>query len=482
MILNNTLYGVEIFKSKNEKKIQLGLVKKNLRILIKSMILCLAVLFFIQVSAQTSIKDDWYTEGDFAPLNRIKITVTNPLNIELKDQPVVVERSQLPYGNIPERWVAVVDPNLPENVEPTREQLKKMSGYFKRKETNGHAVELQLDDIDKDGIWDEIFFMTNLGPKETRDFFIYFGHYERGLYPHEVHAATANYGRHTVPFMESKIMGWKLWYPQDLDLHGKRKPMLTAYNEYSTNLSGYYMPWEEGTDIMWVQKTFGAGGMCIFEDPNDPENPARAFYSPYKDMGPVKDSRFSYDVIANGPLRGIVKVSTRNWNSGKGFYEMDQYYTVIANKSYCMVRVNFKKFLPPGSESMFGAGIRKIMMEYKSIHKGGTVISMGKNVLARIPDESIGDTALVVPWEGIAMIVKDKYNPKYVAIKNWDGNHLFQIPQTQNLSYEYMALGGWSYGEVNNNEKDFVKYVETEGLKYNDPPIIKILQYEVKGK
>jgi hypothetical protein len=82
---------------------------------------------------------------------------------------------------------------------------------------------------------------------------------------------------------------------------------------------------------------------------------------------------------------------------------------------------------------MFGAGIRKIMSKYMSIHKDGIVISMGKDVLARIPDESIGDTALVIPRDSIAMVVKEKYNPKYVAIKNWNGNYLFQIPKRQDL-------------------------------------------------
>jgi hypothetical protein len=43
-----------------------------------------------------------------------------------------------------------------------------------------------------------------------------------------------------------------------------------------------------------------------------------------------------------------------------------------------------------------------------------------------------------------------------------------------------MAVDAWSFGEVNNNEDDFVKYVETEGIKYNNPPIIEIFKYEVK--
>lgn len=442
----------------------------------------LAIFFnFSTGAAQSSPGGGWYTEGlDYAPRQRIGLTVTNSLNIALKNQPVAVSRKTLPQQNVMERSVAVIDPLLPGNPDPTPEDLKKMSGYLRRKETNGHSIELQLDDLDKDGIWDEIFFITDLAPHETRKFYIYIDPYERGMFAHHVHAGIGNYGRHTVPFWESEEIGWKLWYPHDLDLHGKRAPMLTANYEYTTNNSGYYMPWEMGTDIMTVAKTFGAGGMCLFENPADPENPARAYYSPAKDKGPFNDTRFAYDVVCNGPLRSMIKVTTTNWNSGKGFYELEQYYTAYAHKSWSRVQVKFNKFLPPGSPVMYGAGIRRIMQEYKSIHEGGMVLSMGKDVEARIPDEDIGDKALMVPWQGIGIVVRDSFRPEYAAIKNYGGNHLFKIPLTPDLSYEYMVIGGWSFGKVNNNEHEFVNYARAEALKYNNPPVIQVLQYEVK--
>lgn len=449
----------------------------------KNLITLLGLVFLITGSVKAQKEPGWYTEGhDYAPSKRIKITVTNPLSTAVKASPVVIPRHILPVQNIPERWIGIVDPALPSDPEPTIEQLKAMSGYVRRKETNGHYVELQVDDKDKDGIWDEIFFMTDLKAKESRDFYIYIDHYERGMYEHKVHASIANYGRHTVPLWESKDMGWKLWYPHEVDLHGKRTPMLTAYYEYSTNKSGYYMPWEMGTDIMTVANTFGAGGMCLFEDPNDLEHPARAYHSPFKNKGPFEDSRFSYDLIYNGPLRSMIKVTTTNWNSGKGFYELEQYYTAFAGKSWSIVETKFNKFLAPGSDVKFGAGIRRIMNEYTSVNKKGIAISMGKNVEARIPDEDIGDEVLMVPWQAIGLVVKDKYKPEYHAIKNYGGNHLFKMPVTSDLSYEYMILGAWSFGEVNNNEKDFVKYVEEEALKYNTPVEIKIHNYEIKDK
>lgn len=444
-------------------------------------VIILVFSFFI-FSASFAQSRDWYTEGkDNIPSKRVKITVTNPLNIPLKNQPVTVSRIQLPFQDFSDRLVSIVDPKLPSNHEPTVEELRKVGGYLMRKETNGHYIASQVDDIDKDGIWDEIFFLTDLAPRESRDFYLYIGFYERFKARHLVHGAVASYGRHPMVFLESEDMGWKLWYPHDLDLHGKRKPMLTASYEYETATSGYYMPMELGTDIMTVAKSFGAGGMCLFENPSDPENPARAYYSPNSDKGPFKNTRFAFDVIYNGPLRSMLKVRTMNWNSGKGFYELDQYYSVVANKSWAKVEVKFNKFIQPAADIMVGAGIRRIMSEYKSVNKGGMVISMGKDLEARIPDEDIDDPALIIPWEGIALVVKDQYKPQYVPIKNYGGNHLMKMPLTQDRSYEYLVFGGWSFGEVNNDEKEFIEYVEAEGLKYNNPPGIKIGALENKN-
>ena len=443
-------------------------------------VLIIFILCFGSAAAQT--KYGWYTEGsNNKPTRRISFSVSNPLDIPLTKEGITIRRTDLPFQDIAELWLAIIDPRLPPNPEPTPDELRKIGGYLMRKETNGHSIPLQVDDLDKDGIWDELFFLTDLAPRESREFYIYIDHYERGLYEHKVHGAIGNYGRHTVPFIETEHMGWKLWFPHGLDLHGKRAPMLVANYEYTTNKSGYYMPQEMGTDIMTVGQTFGGGMMSIFEEPANPENPSRAYFSPFKNTGPIKDTRYAQHVIYNGPLRSMVKVTTTNWNTGKGMYELEQYYQVIADKSWATVDVRFTKFQPLGSNVMFGAGIRKMMREYKSVNKDGMAISMGKDVVVRSPDEDIGDEGLTVPWQGIAMVIKEKYNPKYFNIKSNGGNHVFEVPVTEDLSYQYMVFAGWSMGEVRNNEKEFIGYVETERLKYNKPPVVKIYNYEVKS-
>lgn len=417
----------------------------------------------------------WYTEGDFKPAKRIKITVSNPLDINRDNCPVVILRDELPFKNVPQRWLTVVDPSLPPNPEPTKEQKALVGGYILRKETNGHALEFQMDDIDKDGIWDEFFFMIDMKANESRDIYLYIGANFRGLFEHKTHAGIGYYGKHMVPFWESVNIGWKLWFETEVDLHGKRDPMLTAYPEYSKNLSGYFMPKEYGSDIMTVSSTFGAGGICLFEVPSHPDSVSRPRFAKNAGKGPLLDTRYSFDVIHNGPLRSSIRVKIMNWNSGNGIYRAEQLYTAYAHKSYSICNVIFKDFFPAEPSTAFGCGIRKIMNEYDSYRDGGTVISMGKNIRLRDPDESIGEEGLIAEFEGIALVVGEAFKPEYKYIKGYGGNHVFKLPPPPGNSFEYMILGGWSEGAVNNNAADFKDYVKTEALKFNNPVNIKIL-------
>ena len=413
--------------------------------------------------------DGWYTEGDFVPVKRMKVTLVNQLTIDRPDCPVLIHRTQMPYQNIPQRYITVVDPSLPPNPEPSKEALEKYSGYLIRKEEFGHFLEYQMDDIDGDGIWDELFFMIDMAARETKTIYLYIGEAERGLYTHKTHAGIGYYGRHMVPFWEAEYVGWKLWFPMSVDLHGKREPMLTAYPEYKDNLSGYYMPYEYGTDIMTVSSTFGSGGIGLCEVPANPDSVSRPEYNFRTGEGPFTSTRYAFDVVVNGPLRSMIRAKTMNWRTGSGSYELEQLYTAYAHKSYSTCAVTFKEFLPVESSTRFVCGIREIMEQYDTYQKGGTVISFGKDLEIRTPDEEIDDEATTVKFEGIALVVKDEYNPEYKNIKSLGGNHIFAIPVTRDHSFEYMILGAWSQGAVNTTAEEFGDYVITEAQKYNYP-------------
>ncbi len=439
----------------------------------KSMLLMLALSVMIGAAAPFVLAaDGWYNEGNFVPEQRIKLTVRNTLTVERKDCPVVVPRTMLPVQNIPQRYLTVVDPSLEGNPEPTQEQLAAASGYLIRKEEFGHFLEYQMDDLDKDGLWDELFFYTDLAPREEKTIYLYVGEAERGLYKHKTHAGIGYYGRHMVPFWEAEFVGWKLWFPTSVDLHGKREPMLTAYPEYKDNLSGYYMPYEYGTDMMTVGATFGNGSLGLAEIAADPDSVSRPEYNFRTGEGPITSTRYAFDVVVNGPLRSMIKAKTMNWKTDHGSYEIEQYYTAYAHKSWSTCDVKFTKFNCESSGTKFVCGMREIMKQYDSWQKGGTAISFGKDLEIRNPNEDIGDEGKFVTFEGIALTVKDCYKPEYRNIKRQGGNHIFTIDPAGKNSFEYMIFGAWSEGSILKTADEFKDYVIAESLGYNNPPSI----------
>ena len=435
----------------------------------------------IHDSGETGENGGWYTEGDFSPQHRVRVTVANPLLFDRKDCPVVLTRNQLPEMSFNEYDVFVVDPSLPSQPDPTREQAKRVGSGITFRETNGHHLPFQLDDLDKDGIWDEIFFMSDFKPGEIRTFYIYIGTNDRGMFEHETHAELGSYGRRLVPWWESKTMGWKLWYPTDVDLYGKRKPMLVANHENTLNISGYTAGSEYGNDIMTVEDTFGAGGICLFEDAANPAYPSRPRFSPTQKQGQLRDTRYAFDIVANGPLRSIVRARTMGWKTGKGEYELEQIYSAYKNKSYSTVQVRYLKFNPPGPDVRLGCGFRKLPNEFEFVHENGALISLARNVDVFDPDvQKQFATRLLLDFLGTALVVKEKFSPEYRFTRAYEGNHLLAIPKTDALSFEYLLAAGWNEGSVNRTAGEFKQYVRKISREFNSPAELCDIREEYK--
>ncbi len=434
------------------------------------------VMLFVLVASSTApliAEDPWYTEGDWSPAVRVKLTLTNTLDFDRVDCPIIVPSSMLPSRDITELSINVVDPALPGVPQPTKEELALGGGHRIQQETNGHQLYSQYDDIDHDGLGDEFFFMTDLKARETKTLYLYLGFSQRGWNVHGTHGAIGSYSHHLIPFWESENVGWKLWYPTDCDLYGKRKNVLMANELYMKNLNGYAVPWDYGSDIMRVEDSFGAGGICLFERPDAPDSLSRPRFGPWYRTGPVTDTRYSFQVVASGPLRSIVRAHTFNWRSGAGEYELVQDYTAYTNKLYSTCAVKYLKFIPLDGGTAFGCGIRKIMYETESFHEGGVAISIARNMPLIDPNtETIDRRRATLAFAGTALVVREALNPVYREVASFQGNHTFRIPATSDLSYGYLIASSWSEGPMANTPEKFKEYVLGAAMEYNNPIMV----------
>ena len=440
----------------------------------------LSLMILFTPSANTA-ENAWYTEDNFAPGTRIAMTLVNTLDFDRHDCPVVIRREDMPIRALHEMWVTVVDPSLPSKPAPSKEELALVGGHGIREETNGHQLFYQLDDLDKDGVWDELFFQTDIRAGEKKTMYIYIGFSQRGWNEHGAHATIGSYCRHIIPWWESGNIGWKLWYPTSVDMYGKRKSVLMSYEMCIYNLCGYNgVPkknYDYGSDIMRVSDSFGAGGICLFEAPAVPDSVSRPRLTTPDGpkMSPAQwnedqfnDTRYAFDVVVNGPCRSMIRVKIMNWDTGNGAYEAEQYYTAYTNQSYSTCRVVFNEFLPIEAGTTFGCGIRRNLDQYYEYQDGGMVVSGGKDSVSD-PDDDTGQRGLVVDFIGTALVVKDCYDPEYRFIESRGGNHTFSVPVTEDHTFEYMIAGAWSGGEVYNTPESFKDYVVKTAEEYNNP-------------
>jgi hypothetical protein len=396
----------------------------------------------------------------------------------------------MPVKDLHELWITVVDPSLTPRAEPSKDLLAKQGGHQIRKESNGYAIFHQLDDLDKDGIWDELFFVTSFKAKERKVIYLYLGFNQRGWNKHETHAGIGSYCRHLVPFWESAHVGWKLWYPTDCDVYGKRVAQIMSHRLYMDNIDGYgvaHISADLGSDIMSVANSFGGGGICLFEDQDNPNTVSRPRFTPMRERkgvdvnfnaGQMSDCRYAFDVVVNGPMRSMIRAKTMHWVTNTGSYELEQIYTAYANQNYSTCEVKFIRYYPMKSGVLFGCGIRKRPNEQLFYQDGGTVVTAGKEEI-RNPDVVDGvQTKLFVDYAGTGLIVKDIYQPVYTFVPEYQGNHVLKIPVREDYAFEYMIAAGWSEGSFLKTQQEFKTYVIEKALEYNNPIEVQVGELE----
>jgi hypothetical protein len=256
-------------------------------LVLRTAIFIVGVTLTIASWPTNAAESSWYTQGKFQPAQRLEFTLSNTLDFDREHAPVVIRREDFPVPDVHEMWVTVVDPSLPPYEGPSEELLRLQGGHQLRAETNGHAIFHQMDDLDKDGIWDELFFQTDIAANSSKTIYIYLGENIRGWNEHFTHANIGSYARHLMPFWESENVGWKIWFANSVDVYAKRKPVLMSNHLYMENLDGYGVSGinrDWGSDIQRVAGSFGGGAICLFEDSSQPDVVSMPRFTPTADQ------------------------------------------------------------------------------------------------------------------------------------------------------------------------------------------------------
>ncbi len=194
---------------------------------------------------------------------------------------------------------------------------------------NGAEVPCQLDDIDRDGIYDELCFLTDLKKHEKRLFTVtlYDDGKPREYAPrtyselllrnpkvkiknkHNIYLKEMTVDRGVDPYQsvhhhgiafESELVAFRIYFDhrQTVDAYGKFHKQLEIkdtqfYTDADQKAAGY------GDDVLWVGSSYGVGALRGWDGTNQL-------------MLEDVDSR-TQRVIAQGPVRSIIELVDENW-------------------------------------------------------------------------------------------------------------------------------------------------------------------------
>ena len=365
----------------------------------------------------------------------INVSVSNPLNTERQDVPVVIALSA--YGDIRSALVT----------------------------QDGKEIACQLDDLDLDETFDELCFLADLKGKEKKSYTVTL--YDSGEprpYPARVYAEmvlantkdkklkkhqqnnfiesitargdaayTYNIQHHHGVDFESELNGIRIYFDarQTLDLYGKYHKQLELketqfYTPAELKAKGY------GDDVLWVGQTFGLGAFRGW----DGQKPTL--------VEPVRSR--TQRVVSYGPLRAIVEVIDRGWkaDAAKTPVNMTLRYTQYAGHRDTDVDVIFNKDV---SDYRFSTGVINVKGSEEYSDKKGIRACWGTDYpstdTVNWKRETVG-LAVYVPQQNIVSEEPaNKDNYAYVVRVN--GRHMsYKVCYTSaNESFGYHSAREW---------------------------------------
>ena len=226
---------------------------------------------------------------------------------------------------------------------------------------DGKEIACQLDDLDQDGLYDELCFLTDIDGNSTKRFNITLYNegkprtYEPQVYvemllsnkkvkesnKQDLYISELTVDNGTNPYwqlhhhgaaFENDMVAYRIYFDhrQTVDIYGKYKKRLelqqTQFYPDNKQKAAQY-----GDDVLWVGSTLGLGTLRGW----DGQKPT---------MLENVDKR-SQRIISRGPIRTIVEVKDKGWTPQPGDKPIDMtaLYTLYAGRRECSVDVKFCK-------------------------------------------------------------------------------------------------------------------------------------------
>ncbi|MCR5129963.1 MAG: DUF4861 domain-containing protein [Prevotella sp.] len=356
--------------------------------------------------------------------------------------------------------------------------------------TGEGSVVSQLDDLDQDGIYEELCFLTSLSAKETKTFTVELKEEEatenaqesrvyvemllsnkkvKEQNKHDLYISSLTVDRGVNPYnqlhhhgaaFENNLVGYRIYFDhrQTVDIYGKYLRGLELrdtqfYPDETQKKNGY------GDDILWVGSTFGLGTLRGY-DGTQPTMINDVMHRTQR-------------ILSRGPLRTVVEVVDEGWlpDGGKERITMITRYTLYADRRDCQVEVNIKPYAKlerPDSRTIgFSTGIINVKNSVEFSDKHGLRGCWGTDWPVSEKD-SLGHKRETVGL-GISL-------PQQTIVKEWEAdkdNYGYEVRIPNNHLQYYITFGSDNEGFGYHSADAWFEYLRQWKKDITNPAVIR---------
>jgi hypothetical protein len=371
-----------------------------------------------------------------------KITVTNLSSVPLTDKAVAIKRARLSY-------------------------IPKGTLYPLLLSLNNDTIPVQLDDLDGDKKWDELFFVADLSPKGIHTYSLKWV----AKQPQFIKRTSVRFGKRSSantpvqPATEEtvlkrdmpKSMGFQRYQTDGpswendkvgfrhyldgrnaKDVFGKRvsymSPETVGINRAGAAEDNYHVMEEWGRDVMAVQNSIGIGGVAMLKR----DSLMRLGVTVNDSVNNVEKTTFR--IITEGPVRSVINFKYFNWKPVNRSYNVDETTSIwpgmyAYNNTVKVSGLEGDENLLIGIVSIFAT---KPPLEVRINDKWIVLVSHDKHSYNK---EWWLPLAIVLPADAYLGFIEA---PKSGKLSN---SYLAKMKVSNNKPVNYFAVAGWELSD-----------------------------------
>lgn len=342
---------------------------------------------------------------------------------------------------------------------------------------SGVEIPSQLDDLNGDGVFDELALVMNFKPRQTLKLMIQYSDQPQQIdrYKPRVHSQMFlkegskivpktqissdtdnmyNKLHHHGPAFESELIAYRIYFDkkQTLDMYGKRNKGLeiaqTLWYPSKEQLEQGY-----GDDIIRVFESVGVGALKGW----DAQKREATHITPVANR--------TATIVAKGAVRTIVEMAVKGWEYQGRKVDMRSRYTLFAGHRDLLVENSITTSDNNPQNLTFATGVMKMAKHTSYVNGRGEAAVWGE-------DYPVNDTvAFSKQTCGLAVTI----SPKYIKQQTNDTlNYLYVLTpdSTGNINY-WLTVCAEKENFGYKNDRDFFGYVDRWAAEIDKPITIR---------